>query len=75
MTISGLLSIFDELPAYRQLAATLDKNISSPALLLPKSARAPLLARLYQERQIPVLLLVGKVENAAAWRQSLETWL
>jgi transcription-repair coupling factor (superfamily II helicase) len=75
MTISGLLSIFDDLPAYRQLASTLDKKVSSPALLLPKSARAPLLARLYQERQIPVLLLVGKVENAAAWRQSLETWL
>ena len=75
MTISGLLSCFDELPAYRQLASTVEDQVSSPTLLLPKSARAPLLARLYQERKIPILLIVGRVETAAAWYQSLETWL
>ena len=75
MTISGLLSIFDELPAYRQLARTLEEQVSPPALLLPKSARAPLLTRLHQERKTPILLLVGRVEAAAAWHQSLETWL
>ena len=75
MTISGLLSIFDELPAYQQLANALEEQASAKALLLPRTARAPLLAKLFQERQIPILLLVGKVETAAAWHQSLETWL
>ncbi len=73
--ISGLLSIFEELPVFQDFRKALEEDRGPRPLSLPQSARAPILARLYQDKQIPVLLLVGKVEAAAAWHQSLQTWL
>ena len=75
MTISGLLPLFDELPAYQELAGKLQERKTPLPLLLPISARAALLARLYQELQVPILLVTGKVETAVAWEQALEMWL
>ncbi|UCC54736.1 MAG: transcription-repair coupling factor [Anaerolineaceae bacterium] len=75
MTISGLLDIFDQLPAYGQLVGALAQQRLAAPLLMPKSARAMLLARLYQDHRAPILLLAGRVETATSWQQSLETWL
>ncbi len=75
MTVSGLLNIFNELPAFGQLMAELDEKMSVPPLTLPMSARTAVLARLYLQRNVPVVLITGKVESAAAWIQALEMWL
>ena len=75
MTVSGLLNIFNELPAFGQLVAELDEKKPVPALMLPTSARTAVLAQLYLQRNVPVVLITGKVESAAAWIQALESWL
>ncbi len=75
MTVSGLLNIFNELPAFAQLVEELDEKKPVPALTLPTSARTAVLAQLYLQRKLPVVLITGKVESAAAWIQALETWL
>jgi transcription-repair coupling factor (superfamily II helicase) len=75
MTVSGLLNVFPELPAFRQLLDAVQNQQSVPALLLPKGARPSVLAELYLQRQTPVLLLTGRHESASAWIQALEMWL
>ncbi|MCB8980048.1 MAG: transcription-repair coupling factor [Ardenticatenaceae bacterium] len=75
MTVSGLLNIFNELPAFGQLVAELDEKKSVPPLNLPTSARTAVLAQLYLQRNVPVVLITSKVESAAAWIQALEMWL
>jgi transcription-repair coupling factor (superfamily II helicase) len=75
MSVFGLLDIFNELPAFGQLMTELDEKKAVPALTLPKSGRTAVLAQLYMQRQVPIVLLTGKVESAAAWIQALETWL
>lgn len=75
MTVSGLLNIFNELPAFGELVAELDEKKAVPPLTLPTSARTAVLAHLYRQRNVPVVLITGKVESAAAWIQALEMWL
>ena len=75
MTVSGILDIYNQLPPYKQLVEALQAHQSIPALLLPKGARPSIVARLYQEQQVPLLLLTGRVEAATAWIQALEMWL
>ena len=75
MTVSGLLNIFDELPAFGQLMAELDGKNAVPPLTLPTRARTAVLAQLYLKRQVPVVLITGRVESASAWIQALEMWL
>ncbi|MCP4356538.1 MAG: transcription-repair coupling factor [Chloroflexi bacterium] len=75
MSVSGILEIFDQLPAYTQLVAELNQQKPISALMLPKGARPSIVAKLYLEKRVPVLLLTGRVESAAAWIQALEMWL
>ncbi len=75
MSISGLLRIFDQLPAWTELQQALDKRQPLPALLLPASARAPVLARLFLEKRAPVVLITGRMDAATNWQQALENWL
>ncbi len=75
MSISGLLLLFDELPAYRGLSAALAEHVILPPLGLPDSARAAILARLYQDHKGPLIFLTGRVDRSVAWVQALESWL
>ena len=75
MTIAGLLHLFDELPAYQELLNTLRKREAPSPLLLPNNGRAAIVASLYKDLKVPILLLTGKVETAVAWQQALEMWL
>ena len=49
MSVSGLLEIFEELPAYRSFREELRQKVDLPPLGLPDNARAATLARLYQD--------------------------
>ncbi len=75
MSVPGILDIFDQLPAFNKLIETLNQPEPLPPLLLPKSARAAVLARLYLTQQVPVVLLTGRVDTVSAWQQALEMWL
>lgn len=83
MDLSGILKLFDELPAYQEFVQALEGETlgAEPAavavtpLLLPASARAPVLAKLFRARQAPILLLTGRVDAASRWMQTLEAWL
>ena len=75
MSVSGILDIFDHLPAFNKLIESLNQPDPLPPLLLPKSARAAVLARLYLTQQVPVVLLTGRVDAVAGWQQALEMWL
>ncbi len=75
MSISGILDIFNQLPAWQKLSEALDSRQPLPALLLPRSARAPVLASLFTERQVPIVLVTGRMDAATAWQQALENWL
>ncbi len=75
MSVSGLLEIFDDLPAFGQLMEQLGQQLPVPPLLLSKGGRPSILSRIYLERQVPIVLLTGRVDAVAAWRQALEMWL
>ncbi len=81
MNVSGLLDLFDQIPAFGELARALAAR-ETGALLpldLPKGTRAPVVAQLYRRMaapaRAPIILLTGRVETATLWHQSLETWL
>ncbi|MGH2536361.1 MAG: transcription-repair coupling factor [Candidatus Promineifilaceae bacterium] len=75
MNLSGLLSLFDELPAYGQLLAELRAGRMPPPLGLLASARPPTLARLVVDLGRPALFVTGRVEQVPIWQQTLEAWL
>jgi transcription-repair coupling factor (superfamily II helicase) len=82
VNVSGLLDLFDQIPAFGQLVHALTAKGEAPPLLpldLPKGARAPVVAQLYRRvaapRRAPILLLTGRVDTATLWHQALETWL
>ena len=81
MNVSGLLDLFDQIPAFGQLTAALGSDEGGPLLPLdlPRGARAPVVAQLYRRLAVParapILLLTGRVDTATLWHQALETWL
>ncbi|MDX1614598.1 MAG: transcription-repair coupling factor [Candidatus Promineifilaceae bacterium] len=75
MRLSGLLEIFDGLPAYADLLEQLRAGtIPGPLRLMP-GGRAPLLARLFVELNRPMLFITARVDAVPIWQQSLEAWL
>jgi transcription-repair coupling factor (superfamily II helicase) len=81
MNVSGLLDLFDQIPAFGQLTAALGSDEGGPLLPLdlPRGARAPVVAQLYRRlampARAPILLLTDRVDTATLWHQALETWL
>ena len=82
MNVSGLLDLFDQIPAFAQLEGILSGEDEARSLLpldLTKGTRPPVVAHLYRRvatpRRAPILLLTGRVDTATLWHQALETWL
>ena len=81
MNVSGLLDLFDQIPAFGELAEALAGRETRRLLPLdlPRGARAPVVAQLYRRVAaaggVPLLLLTGRVDTATLWHQALETWL
>lgn len=82
MNVSGLLDLFDQIPAFAQLARALSDERGAEGLLpleLVKGTRPPIVAQLYRRvaapRPAPILLLTARVDSANLWHQALETWL
>lgn len=75
MNLSGILETFEQLPAYQTLLEKLRGGAPLPALHLPPSGRAALLAKLHLTCDLPVVLLTGRVDAVSVWQQALEAWL
>ncbi|MCO5190449.1 MAG: transcription-repair coupling factor [Anaerolineae bacterium] len=76
MNVSGLLALFDHIPTWPSVVERGESaDVDPTALHLPRSARAPVLARLAQERRGPLLFVTGRVDAVPIWLQTLEAWL
>ncbi len=73
-----LLNAIEGLPAYRslrdRLSAGLDTINTVQGLGLPRAARLPLVARLHQDLQKPVLLISNRADRALALFEELQFW-
>jgi len=74
LNVSGLLYLFDALPAYRALRDDLRVGQPPPPLGLLRSARPALLAALSADLDGPLLVVAGSVERARALYQSIQHW-
>lgn len=74
MKLSGILNIYDQLPAYQEFIEGLGQEAVQP-LGLDLAARPPLLARIFLASERPILFITGRVENVPIWYQALEAWL
>ena len=74
-----LLDKFGKLPPYRNLLARLDEGLDTnetvQGLGLPRAARLPLVACLYQDLQRPTLLISNRADRALALFEELQFWL
>ena len=74
-----LLDKFGKLPPYRNLLARLDEGLDTnetvQGLGLPRAARLPLVARLYQDLKRPTLLISNRADRALALFEELQFWL
>lgn len=73
-----LLEKFGKLSPYRSLLVRLkeglDTNETVQGLGLPRAARLPLVARLYQDLQRPILLISNRADRALALFEELQFW-
>ena len=74
MNLSGLLSIFEQLPAYEKALASLDDTGISP-LHLPATVRAITMAKLFSDSTKPMLFVTGRPDAVGVWQAALETWM
>ncbi len=74
MNLSGILDIYEQLPAYQAFIEQLGQEDGRP-LGLDLTARPPLLAQIFLACKRPILFVTGRVENVPIWQQSLEAWL
>lgn len=89
MNLAGLLPFIDDVPAFQQLVANLQQNLSDslqspphevePSLQVQgldviSSARPYLLAGLYRQLDCPILLLTARAERVNFWAEQLRVW-
>ena len=75
MSLSGLLPLLNDIPAYRQLTSAL-RTLAAEAYPLPllAAARPYLLAALRRDLGAPLLVVVAQAEEAKALHGQLRTW-
>jgi len=74
MNVSGLLTAFESLEAYRRLREKLASGAALPPLGLLRAAKPALLAALARDLKRPMLVVAGSVERAKGLAQSLRDW-
>ncbi|NLE45038.1 MAG: transcription-repair coupling factor [Chloroflexi bacterium] len=74
MNISGLLNLFESLPAYRALRDDLNAGIAPSPLGLLRAARPALLAALDRDLNRPLLVVAGSVDRARSLTGALRDW-
>jgi transcription-repair coupling factor (superfamily II helicase) len=82
VNLSGLLPLAQEVPAYRQLVATIEeqgvgavtRGLEVQGLGIIAAARPYLLAALYRHLRRPVVVLTTRTERVSQWSEQLRVW-
>jgi transcription-repair coupling factor (superfamily II helicase) len=74
MNLSCLLSLLKELPAYRQLVGELSTAKGKHKAIILDAARPYLIAALYEELDLPLMVVTGQPESARKLHEQLRAW-
>jgi transcription-repair coupling factor (superfamily II helicase) len=74
MNLSCLLSLLKEIPAYRQLVGELSTVKGEHKAIILDAARPYLIAALYEELNLPFMVVTGQPETARKLHEQLRTW-
>ncbi len=75
LKLAGILEYLKTIPSYRQLIQGISAGEVQQPLGLLESARAPVLAGLFEATKRPILLVTGRVDAVPVWQQALEAWV
>jgi transcription-repair coupling factor (superfamily II helicase) len=74
MNLSILLSLLQEVPAYRRLVAELSTVKGERKTTILDAAKAYLIAALYEELNLPLMVVTGQLESARKLHEQLRAW-
>ena len=75
MVLSGLLSLIDSVPSFRELAADfLGANCKGRELIVPNSGRPYFIAAICRKLQVPVIVVTPQTETAKRLFDELQIW-
>ena len=74
LELAGLLNLAMEMPAYRRLIETLKQPGSSTTISLLDAARPYIIAALYRELGLPVLVITAQPEHSKKLQEQISTW-
>ena len=74
MNLSCLLSLLKDVPAYRQLAGELCTAKGEHRAVILDAARAYVIAALYEELRLPLMVVTPQPETARKLHEQLRVW-
>jgi len=74
MNLSCLLSLLKDVPAYRQLVTDLSSAKGEHNAIILDAAKPYLIAALYEELNLPFLMVTGQPETARKLHEQLRAW-
>jgi transcription-repair coupling factor (superfamily II helicase) len=74
MNLSLLLSLLKEMPAYRQLVGEMSTVKGEHKAIILDTAKPYLIAALYEELNLPLMVVTGQPESARKLHEQLRTW-
>jgi len=74
MSLSCLLSLLKDVPAYRQLAGELSTVEGEHKAVILDAAKPYLIAALYEELDLPIMVVTAQPETARKLYEQLRTW-
>jgi transcription-repair coupling factor (superfamily II helicase) len=74
MNLSLLLSLLQEMPAYRQLVGELSTARDEHKATILDAAKPYLIAALYEELNLPLMVVTGQPEDARKLHEQLRAW-
>jgi transcription-repair coupling factor (superfamily II helicase) len=74
MNLSGLLSLIRNTPEYRRLVLSLEKTRGSHAAVVLDAAKPYLLACLYRDLALPMLVITSRPEQARRLHDEIPVW-
>ena len=74
MNLSCLLSLLQEMPAYRQLVEEMSTVKGEHKAIILDAAKPYLIAALYEELNLPIMVVTGQPETARKLHEQLRAW-
>ncbi len=74
MNLINLLSLIEEMPAYRQLVQELPEQNNNIKVAVLEAAKPYLIAALYHTQQRPMLIVTAQPENSRKLHEQLQIW-